>query len=400
MTALTITLMILTVAVLAIWTSRHVLIAKERRAGFVLTEDYAAPEAQAGADCPRISVVVAAKDEAENIGPCVRSMLDQDYDDFEMIVVDDRSTDGTERIAREAAAGDGRVRLLRVEELPEGWCGKNHAMQTGIAQATGQWLCMIDADCRQTSRRSLRVAVDYARHTQADLLSILPNLEMKGFWENAVQPVGGGIMMIWFRPDKVNDPKKPHAYANGAFMLMRRSAYERIGTHAAVKDKFNEDMHLAARTKSAGLRLRVVRNRGLYAVRMYTSLGEIVRGWGRIFLGTFGTARRLWVSLLVLVVMGLSPYVVAAFGLAAAAAGAEPGAALLACGLMGAAAAAMQISVMYRFYKLVGARSELAWSYPLGCVVSVASLVLALSKLRRGARITWRDTSYVHEGRT
>jgi len=292
------------------------------------------------------------------------------------------------------AAGERRLRLINIEELPDGWCGKNHAMQTGIAGTDSEWICMIDADCRQTSRRTLSKAMQYAMDTQADLLSVLPTFEMRGFWENVVQPVCGGVMMIWFNPDKVNSPRKPHAYANGAFMLMKRSAYQRIGTHEAVKGEVNEDMHMALLTKRAGLKLRVVRNRGLYLVRMYTSLEQIIRGWGRIFYGTFGTLRRLSVSLAVLVVMGLLPYAAAAVGFCLAWAGARPSDWWFACGLAGAAGAAMQISVIYRFYKLIGARKELAWTYPLGCAMAMVAAIVALSKVRRGATVTWRGTSY------
>ena len=184
----------------------------------------------------------------------------------------------------------------------------NNAMQTAVASTDSEWICMTDADCVQTSRRTLSVAMRYALDNGADLLSVLPNLEMRGFWENVVQPICGGIMMIWFRPDKVNSPTKPNAYANGAFMLMRRSAYQAVGTHEAVKDEVNEDMHLARQAKRLGLRLRVLRGGGMYRVRMYTGLGQIWRGWSRIFYGCFGTFPRLLVSVVMLSIFSLSPY--------------------------------------------------------------------------------------------
>ncbi len=395
MTALTIILIVLTSGVLAVWTSRHWMINRQHKHGFVLAEDY--PESNPGNPPPRISVFVAAKDEAENIEQCVRSMLDQDYPNFEMIVANDRSTDATAAIAERIAAEDDRLRLINIEHLPDGWCGKNNAMQTAIATTGSDWLCMIDADCRQTSKRTLSVAFAYAEQTGADLLSILPNLQMHTFWENVAQPVCSGIMMIWFHPDKVNDPAKPHAYANGAFMLMKRSVYEQIGTHEAVRDKVNEDMHMAARIKSAGLNLRVVRNDGLSTVRMYTSLRETLRGWSRIFYGTFGTLKRLGVSLMVLIVMGLLPYAAVIIGLAAASAGAEPAGLFLALALLGIAAAAMQISIIWRFCPIIGAKSQMALTYPLGCVVGIVALVSAMTKLRRGAQITWRNTAYKKE---
>ena len=389
---------ILTISLLAViamtglvWTSRHLMVNKERRTGFMLTEDYLAGPVK---NPEMISMMVAAKDEEACIGACVSSLLKQDYPNFEVIVCNDRSTDRTRQIVEDIARTDSRLRLINIESLPDGWFGKNNAMQTGIKTARGSYICMTDADCRFLSPRMLSVAMQYARQTGSDLLSVLPVLEMKGFWENVVQPVCSGVMMIWFHPDKVNDPAQPHAYANGAFMLMKRSAYEKIGTHAATKDLLNEDMAIAALTKRHGLRLTVVRNSGLYLVRMYTSLEGIIKGWSRIFLGTFGTLRRLTISLTVLVVMGLLPYAAAIAGLSVAASGSSSGGLWPAIGIVGLAVAAMQISVIYRFYRLIGARKDLAWSYPLGCLVAIWAVILSLTKLRKGAKVVWRSTSY------
>ncbi|MGB2821037.1 MAG: glycosyltransferase family 2 protein, partial [Phycisphaerae bacterium] len=320
MTVLAVTLTAIAAAVALVWASRHLMIWRETNRGFLLTPDCPGPPA----DPPPVSVMIAARNEADCIEACVRTMLDQDYPNFELLVCNDRSTDDTAAIVERIAAEDGRLRLMNIELLPDGWCGKNNAMQRGIATTGGEWICMGDADCRQLSRRTLSTAVQYALDNRCDLLSVLPRLEMRSFWENVVQPVGSGVMMIWFHPDKVNDPARPNAYANGAFILIRREAYQAIGTHEAVKDCFNEDMHMARLVKEGGMNLRVVRSSGLYLVRMYTSLRQSVRGWSRIFYGTFGTLRRLSISLGVMVVMGLLPYVAAGLGLGMLAGGATP----------------------------------------------------------------------------
>ena len=379
----------LTCLVCLVWASRHLKITREQTPGSTLTGDRPGPPD----DPPPISVLVAAKDEEACIERCVRSMLEQDYPDFELIVCNDRSEDATPAIVQRIADGDPRVRLVSIEHLPEGWCGKNNAMQTGIRTARGDWICMIDADCRQTSSRTLSVAMQYALDNKCDLLSVLPRLEMLGFWENVIQPVCGGVMMIWHDAEKVNDPDKPNAYANGAFMLMRRDTYEAIGTHAAVKDRVNEDMHMAARVKQSGRKLRLIRGDELYMVRMYTSLRHILRGWGRIFFGTFGTLRRLTISLAVLMLMGLLPYAAVALGLSLG------GAWGTVCAWSGVGAAAMQLTVIFRYYRLLGGAPWLAWTYPLGCVMTVISLVSAIGKLRRGAKVVWKSTAYVRPGR-
>jgi len=370
------------------WTGRHVEINRARRDNVVLTPASPGPPAEP----PKVTILVAAKDEQDNIGPCLRSLLAQDYPNFEVIAVNDRSSDRTSEIIHEMAAAEPRLRVLDVTELPEGWAGKNNAMRCGIEAATGDYFCMTDADCRQKSTRTLSVAIQHAVDHQVDMLSVLPKLEMRGFWENVVQPVCSGIMVIWFNPRKVNSPTHQHAYANGAFMLIRREAYHQVGGHESVKLCLMEDMHMAARVKADRLRLKVVQNEDLYSVRMYTSFKQIVEGWCRIFFGTFGTKRRLRISAAVLIVMGLLPYLIAAVGLSLWAAGSGP--AGLAAGVAGVAAAALQISVIGRFYKISRGRPGLCWTYPLGCVVAMAALAKAYRKHRAGATVVWRDTAY------
>ena len=373
-----------------VWASRHLMIWRESTQRRLLTPDCPGPPAVP----PKISVMVAARNEADCIERCVRTMLDQDYPNFEMVVCNDRSTDETAEIVRRIAAEDDRLRLVNIEHLPDGWCGKNNAMQQGIATTDGRWICMIDADCHQASPRTLSAAIQYALDQQADLLSALPQLEMKSFWEYVIQPVCTGVMMIWFHPDKVNDPAKPNAYANGAFLLIRRDVYEAIGTHEAVKDCLNEDMHMARLVKESGRTLRVIRSEGLTFVRMYTSLKQIIRGWSRIFFGTFGILRRLLISLTVVLVMGLLPYVAAAVGLAMAANGAQPGWPWWAMGLAGATAVVMQLTAIARYFKLVGAPVWLFWTYPMGSLITAYALILSLTKLRPGAKVVWKATSY------
>ena len=381
-------LTVFSVLVTVVWISRHVMIHRQQHSGRSLGPDSPGP----GDDPPLVSVLVAAKDEEDCIERCVRSMLDQDYPNFEMIVCNDRSGDNTAAIVERIAAEDPRLRLVNIENLPEGWCGKNNAMQTGIAQSTGEWICMIDADCRQTSNRTLSVALQHARDNDIDLFSILPGLEMNGFWEKVIQPVCSGVMMIWFSPDKVNNPDKPNAYANGAFMLMRREVYQAIGTHEAVKDQVNEDMHMADRIKKSGMKLRVLRSDGLYTVRMYTSFKQIIRGWSRIFFGTFGTLKRLTISFLLMAVMGLLPYAAALVGLLGFHSGGSVAA--LVCGIAGLAGVAMQMSVIFRYYRLLGNAGSLAWTYSMACIITLVIIVISMTKLRRGATVTWKSTTY------
>ena len=390
MTALPVILTVLMSLMACIWLTRHVRIAREKRGGVLLSPDDPGPPIPA----PKVSLIVAGKDEEANIESCVRSLLSQEYPDFEVIACNDRSTDRTGEILDRLAAEDGRLRVIHVRELPAGWKGKNHAMHQAVGLAAGECLFFTDADCRLTSPRTIAVAMRELASRGVGLLSILPNLAMKGFWENAIQPACSGVMMIWFEPGKVNNPAKHHAYANGAFILMRRDAYDAVGGHAAIRDALQEDMTLAQRVKRAGLGLAVTRSVGLYDVRMYTTLGQILRGWLRIFFGSFPSLGRLFPPLLLIVMMGLLPYAVAAVGLSLAAAGAAPVCWWRAAGLAGAGTALLQLSVIFRYYKLIYADPKFFWTYPLGGIIMACILLAAMTKHLPGAKLTWKGTSY------
>ncbi|MHC4235131.1 MAG: glycosyltransferase family 2 protein, partial [Planctomycetota bacterium] len=206
-----------------VWLTRHLEISRARRCQRLLSSgSYEGPPGKP----PRVSVLVAAKDEEENIEDCMVSLCEQDYPDFEVVVVDDRSTDATPAILRRLESRyNGKLRLVTVQRLRDGWFGKNNAMREGVAVAKGQWLCFADADCRQTSRRTLSMALSEAVTQGTDFLSVLPVLETRTFWERIIQPVCAAVLIFWFRPDRVNDPKSSAAYANGAFMLIKRQVY-------------------------------------------------------------------------------------------------------------------------------------------------------------------------------
>lgn len=376
------------------WASRHLRISREREGGFCLTADYPGPPEPA----PFISVVVAAKDEEANIEACLRSLLAQDYPHFEVIACNDRSDDATGKIIDELAEEDDRLKPVHIIELPDGWKGKNNAMRHGMKLARGELLLFTDADVRMISPRTLAVTAQLLQDRKAGLISMLPTLEMKGLWENTIQPVCAGIMMIWFNPNRVNDPNETDSYANGAFMFMRRDVYDAIGGHEAVHNALQEDLEFGRLVKEKQLGLTVPRGSGLYVVRMYTSLREIILGWTRIFYGSFVTLRRTLISLAVMLVMGLVPYAVAALGWVFWSV--SPSRSWLAAATAGTAAIVLQLSVIWRFYHIVEARRSLFWTYPLASLVGAYILIRSAFKHRRGATVTWKNTAYRPEPET
>jgi len=334
---------------------------------------------------PPLTMLVAGKDEEANIGRCAAGMLAQDYPRLQIVLVNDRSGDRTGAILDELAARDARVSAVHVTSLPPGWFGKNNAMNEGVRRATGQWLCFSDADCNYVSPGLLSAAVRFAIREEVDFLSVLPRLEAATFWERVIQPVAGAVMVYWFPPQKVNSTASPRAYANGAFMLMRRDAYDRIGGHEPVRATLNEDMHMARRAKQCGLRLRVIRGGDLYSVRMYVGFRQIWRGWSRIFYGCFGTLPRLLMSAVVLAVFSVSPWVTLLAGLLA---GVAP------LTVAGAFTVLAQQSVLVRYYRLTEAGAVWSPTYPLGAAVCLGMVINAMGRLGGVVTTVWRGTSY------
>jgi hypothetical protein len=271
-------------------------------------------------------------------------------------------------------------------------------MREGIAKSTGDWLCFTDADCRQISRRTLSMAMQESLAHEGDFLSVTPVLETHAPWERIIQPVCALVLITWFLPERVNDPKKKTAYANGAFMLMRRSCYEAIGGHERVRTKVNEDIHMARIAKQMGYKLRVVENDDLYRTRMYRAPGEAWRGWSRIFYGCLGSLPRLGVAAALLTVFTLSPWIslvtaLTGYGLSDAQSTAPWGLAALSwAGVI----LAKQL-VMWRFYGVLRAGRVWSLTYVLGGAIVLGMLVNAIFKVIGTSTTTWRGTTYHRE---
>ena len=236
---------------------------------------------------PLVSVILPARDEASNIERCVRSVLAANWPRLEIVVVDDQSSDETNAIASTIAAADARVRVVSAPDLPPGWFGKPWACLTGAHAATGDVFCFIDADTAHAPDLITRT-VNAMRSRAADMVTVAGTQEMKTFWETLLQPqMFTMLAMRYGSTEHVNGSRHPwDKIANGQFIAITRGAYDSIGGHAAVKDNVAEDLMLAQRLFLAGKRTALVLGSNQLSTRMYTSLGEIVRGWRKnVFAG-------------------------------------------------------------------------------------------------------------------
>ncbi|MGH9901792.1 MAG: glycosyltransferase family 2 protein, partial [Pyrinomonadaceae bacterium] len=188
-----------------------------------------------GEDAPFVSVLVPARNEEHRVlEPAIHSMLAQDYGRFEVVAVNDRSTDATGPILRSLALRDGRLRVIDGVEPPAGWLGKPHALQQALDAARGEWVLATDADVL-FERRALRTAVAHALRGRYDAVTLLPHVDCLSFWERIFMPVFGWFMLLKMPLERVNDPRRREALGVGGFFLMRRGVLEGIGGYHAVR---------------------------------------------------------------------------------------------------------------------------------------------------------------------
>ena len=248
-------------------------------------------DASASPEDTALTVVIPAYNEAANIGSCLQHVLESEPPcaDWQVLVVDDASTDATTELATQVLAtqvlaerGHAQIRgeVLQAGSRPEGecWVGKNWACAKGMEGVVSEWVVFIDADVRlkpDALRRALAQAIDEG----ADLFSLAPRLSCACLAEWMVQPIMASLLGLGFPIEDANDPTSSVAFAAGPFMLFRRTAYEAIGGHRALAAEVVEDLALARRIKSQGLRLRYVLGLDAVDLRMYPDLASLWEGW-------------------------------------------------------------------------------------------------------------------------
>lgn len=337
--------------------------------------DYPGPSAP-----PPVAVVIAARNEAEAIGPCLDDLRRQRYPGLDVVVVDGRSEDGT---ATEARRRPG-IRVLDEPPLPEGWVGKNWACWTGAAATQAPYLLFTDADVRYHPL-AVASAVAWAERDRADLVTLATRLETRGFWERVVLPFYTQAVLTYFRAPRVNRDGSRAAVANGQFLLVRRDAYEAVGGHAAIRGLVLEDVALARRFRAAGKRMRFGWAPELVTTRMYQDRHEMFEGLLRSIHDTEFSAGRQIALLALLVGLFWLPLALLPAGLLAGSWPLVALGAVLWIALFGKHAA---------FARAVGGRARDGLLYPLAVGFYVALLVRSVTRGLRGAPIRWKGREY------
>lgn len=347
----------------------------------------APPEERApGNGRSRVTVILPARDEAAAIGAAVRSHLRQTHADLELVVVDDGSTDGTAAVAREAAAGDHRFRVVHAGPLPAGWIGKSWACHRGAQDATGDWLLFSDADVvhePEALEACLRLADDAGRAG----VTLAPRILTGSVGERIVLPAAAFIILAVMAPGPLaRSPRSGVTMAAGAYLLIRRDVYERIGGHDGIRGHMVDDLALARAVKDGGDLLIPADGTDLVRLRMYHGVRPMWRGWRKnaAFASPRGRTRGLGPAVL-LGMLAVTPAAAALRGLA------RGDGRLLALGAagLGAQAWAQRLSA-----PIAATPPRYALSFPLGVLfMAVVSARGAIDRLT-GRGPVWRGRRY------
>lgn len=335
----------------------------------------------ADGDCPSVSILYAARDEAEKLSGALKTLLALDYPRYEIVAVDDRSEDGTTEILQAAARQNPRLKSVRVNSLPAGWLGKPYALQQAYENSTGEWLIFTDADVH-FEPELLRRSIAIAEQQHWDHLTILGRAEMFTFGERVVLTFFGLAFLMAARPWRVSEPRSRFYAGIGSFQLIRRSTYEAAGTHRRLAMEVVDDMKLGKLVKDAGFSSGVARGINSVSVRWHAGVRNIIRGTTKNFFAASGF--RLGITcmqLLGLLLLNVLPFVALPFA---------HGWGLVFCLVSVGLACALEVGAAIEF----GVSPLYALTHPIGALIFCWMLLRSTVVTLRDGGITWRGTFY------
>ncbi|HXE74070.1 MAG TPA: glycosyltransferase family 2 protein [Candidatus Xenobia bacterium] len=332
-------------------------------------------------DCPPVSMLVTARDEAAKLPQAITTWLDLDYPRLEIVAIDDRSKDATGRILDEAAARDPRLKVVHLTELPPGWLGKNHGLQTAYRHSAGEWLLFTDADVRFDSD-VLRRTMALARARTGDHVSLLSLIELKGFWENVMVSYFFLGFLLNLQPWEAENPRSPYYVGIGAFQLIRRSVYEDVGTHKRLALEVVDDVKLGKMVKQGGYRSVCAQAFDNLRVRWQEGATNVIKGLTKnAFASLEFNSLRTALSVAAIAMLSVLPF-----------------AALLFARGLPLHLATIAVAAILVLHGVTARRAHLspltALTHPLGAVLFAYILIRStVVTLGRGG-VVWRDTFY------
>ena len=353
---------------------------------------------------PLVSIIITARNEEEKISRCVSSLLCQSYKNLEIIVVDDNSLDKTRSIAAEFESRDPRVRVLSAGPKPDGWVGKSWPCEVGFEFSKGEILLFVDADS-EFEFPALQYSIDYFNSSSVDMFSISPRVKLKGIWSKATLPLVSAGINLLYPMKKVNDQKSKRAYVFGTFILVKRTVYDLIGGHKAIRDRIVEDAAIAQLAKSKGYKLRVMIGDGLITTDWESDFRSIYQGMERIFsdsIRSYGIVSLL--NAVLIFILGLYPIAfILGIGIYSAfASNLLIGSNLVSLILDGGVTASIlsiifAISLDANELRIVKGKRNLGLApllYPLGFFLFMSAIITSTIKVSRSKGIEWKGQKF------
>lgn len=333
------------------------------------------------AECPSVSILVAARDEEAMLPQALATLVAQDYPRCEVIAVDDRSRDATPRILDEFARQHSNLKVVHIRELPKGWLGKPHALTQAYKQSSGEWLVFTDADVR-FAPDLVRRAVSLARARSWDHLPGILMFENEDFWERIALTYWVLAFLLGQQPWQTWNPRSSRYLGVGAFQLVRRAVYEAIGTHRRLAMEVIEDMKLGKLVKQGGFRSGVFVGEERLKLRYEPGLGNLIRAFTKNFFAAVGfSVTMAAIALVFTLALSVLPFVALGF---------TSGWTLALCGAAVAVAAGLHARISHE----VGLSPLYGLTHPIGallvCYMLVRSTVVTLWQ----GGVRWRDTFY------
>jgi chlorobactene glucosyltransferase len=235
---------------------------------------------------PFVSVVVPARNEQGNIEKCILSLLAQNYPNFEVIVIDDNSTDDTLKIMKEIertiVPANNRLKIISLIHKPDNWTGKTWASQQGYLQSSGSILLFTDADTYYSSKDTILLTISYMQKQNLDVLSGIPSIDLRDFWSKIIIPLWDLVSVLFgVNIADVNNTKSKVAYIMGSFFLIHKTVLEEVGTFQSVSKAVQEDRALGVRIKEAGYSMKIVRIDDMVSALWSRDLNTLWHGIGR-----------------------------------------------------------------------------------------------------------------------
>lgn len=340
---------------------------------------------------PKVSIILPARNEEEFLGKCLDSLENQDYDNYEIVVIDDSSEDRTKEIILEHAEKSSKIVPVSAKTKPEGWMGKNWACMEGYRQSSGELILFTDADTTH-AKNVIKLAVEHLNSFELDALSVIPKMLTFDFWTKVTLPMISTFLHTRFSPLNVNNPKKKTGYFFGSFFILKKKTYEDVGMHEGVKHEIIEDGALGKKVKESGHKIKMVRGEHLIEAIWARDKTTLWNALKRLMVPLYLQSGNIAIGIFVTVVFLLFvpfPTVLVTFAFPV-----DIMSWKILCMTAVAASILIYIGAIIDAKMGLGLRFVHAAFAPLGGLVVVLGFLSGLLQAKSNSSVTWRGRSY------